>query len=53
MVSIGVTLEITWESGTGIVFWMLGIVAFLRGIGLYEVEAREELEKKREKERTK
>ena len=51
MVGIGVTLQIALDNFTASVFWILGIVAFMRGIGLYEDETRAELEKKREKNR--
>jgi uncharacterized membrane protein len=51
MVSIGVGLDIYFRIGVGSVFYVLGVVAFMRGVSLYEDEARSEL-KKREKEKS-
>jgi len=50
LTSVGVAIEIAFQSNAGLVFWMLGIIAFMRGVYLYEEEARDELEKKRKKE---
>lgn len=43
-------MEISFHASVRIVFWMLGIIAFMRGVSLFEEEARAELEKKRGKE---
>lgn len=49
MVSVGVALDISFQTSVAFVFWFLGIIAFMRGVFLYEEEARAEIEKKRKK----
>jgi len=53
MVSVGVSLEITFRTLVAVVFWMLGMIAFMRGVLLYEDEAKAELEQKMKKDRQK
>lgn len=53
MVSVGAVLIIVYPTGglaAGISFLILGQFAFMRGVYLYEDEARAELRKKKEKE---
>jgi hypothetical protein len=53
MVSIGAALVIVYPTSgwtAGIWFFILGQFAFMRGVWLYEEEARAELRKKKEKE---
>lgn len=50
LAGVGVTIEIAFQSDAGVVFWMLGIIAFMRGVYLYEEEVRDELAKKRRKD---
>jgi len=52
LVSIGVTLIIYYPASWASTFVILGIIAFIRGLVIYEDEARIELEKKREKEKS-
>ena len=53
MVSVGVSLEISFHTLVAVVFWMLGMIAFMRGVLLYEDEAKAELEQKMKKDRQK
>jgi drug/metabolite transporter (DMT)-like permease len=52
LASIGVVLTLMCPQNYGApsVFLMLGIIAFMRGISLYEAEVEAELEKERNKE---
>ena len=53
LVSVGVALTIYYPESWSATFVVLGIFAFLRGLSIYEDEARTELEKKREKKEEK
>ena len=49
MVSSGVTFMVFYPASWGSVFVVLGIIAFMRGLELYERETKYELEKKEKK----
>jgi hypothetical protein len=52
LVSIGITLTIYCPASWASAFVILGVISFIRGLVIYEDEARIELEKKREKEKS-
>jgi uncharacterized membrane protein len=52
LVSIGITLTIYYPASWASAFVILGVISFIRGLVIYEDEARIELEKKREKEKS-